>query len=95
MRDYTTIVRDWLGINPETGEDHLPYADNAPGTKITGVNVYQVDDGLLIDLDLFLRLRKRGQARGSAEASPTCAPPSSWLARPSRSVKSGKKDGNG
>ncbi|HET7735849.1 MAG TPA: LysM peptidoglycan-binding domain-containing protein [Nocardioidaceae bacterium] len=67
VRDYTNIVRDWLGTNPLTGEDHLPYADKAPGKKLTGVNVYQVDDGLLVDLDLFRRLRKRGQARGGAE----------------------------
>ncbi|GAA1519618.1 LysM peptidoglycan-binding domain-containing protein [Nocardioides humi] len=67
VRDYTNIVRDWLGPNPRTGEDHLPYADKAPAAKVTGVNVYQVDDGLLVDLDLFLRLRKRGQARGGAE----------------------------
>ncbi|GAB2446121.1 hypothetical protein GCM10027062_29150 [Nocardioides hungaricus] len=67
VRDYTNIVRDWLGTNPRTGEDHLPYADKAPAAKVTGVNVYQVDDGLLVDLDLFLRLRKRGQARGGAE----------------------------
>ncbi|WP_370107677.1 hypothetical protein, partial [Nocardioides sp.] len=67
VRDYTNIVRDWLGTNPRTGEDHLPYADKAPAAKVTGVNVYQVDDGLLVDLDLFLRLRKRGQARGGVE----------------------------
>lgn len=67
VRDYTNIVRDWLGTNPRTGEDHLPYADKAPAAKVTGVNVYQIDDGLLVDLDLFLRLRKRGQARGGAE----------------------------
>ncbi|GAA3518970.1 LysM peptidoglycan-binding domain-containing protein [Nocardioides daeguensis] len=67
VRDYTNIVRDWLSTNPRTGEDHLPYADKAPAARVTGVNVYQVDDGLLVDLDLFLRLRKRGQARGGAE----------------------------
>ncbi|QWF22283.1 LysM peptidoglycan-binding domain-containing protein [Nocardioides sp. LMS-CY] len=67
VRDYTNIVRDWLGTNPRTGEKHLPYADKAPAKKLTGVNVYQVDDGLLVDLDLFKRLRKRGQARGGAE----------------------------
>ncbi|GGO85182.1 hypothetical protein GCM10011584_04510 [Nocardioides phosphati] len=67
VRDYTNIVRDWLGTNPQTGEKHLPYADKAPAKKLTGVNVYQVDDGLLVDLDLFRRLRKRGQARGGAE----------------------------
>ncbi|MFC5178280.1 LysM peptidoglycan-binding domain-containing protein [Nocardioides taihuensis] len=67
VRDYTNIVRDWLGPNPRTGEDHLPYADKAPAAKLIGVNVYQVDDGLLVDLDLFIRLRKRGQSRGGAE----------------------------
>jgi len=67
VRDYTNTVREWLGTNPSTGEPHLPHADKAPATKLTGVNVYQVDDGLLVDLHLFLRLRKRGQARGGAE----------------------------
>ncbi|MAY95000.1 MAG: hypothetical protein CMH84_00465 [Nocardioides sp.] len=67
VRDYTNIVRDWLGPNPRTGEDHLPYADKAPAAKLPGVNVYQVDEGLLVDLDLFIRLRKRGQSRGGAE----------------------------
>jgi hypothetical protein len=47
--------------------DHLPYADQAPAAKANGVNVYQVDDGLLVDLDLFIRLHKRGRARGGAE----------------------------
>ncbi|WP_194289060.1 LysM peptidoglycan-binding domain-containing protein [Nocardioides sp. dk4132] len=67
VRDYTNIVRDWLGPNPRTGEDHLPYADKAPATKLRGVNVYQVGDGLLVDLDLFIRLRKRGQSRGGPD----------------------------
>ena len=66
-RDYTKIVRDWLGTNPRTGEPHLPHADQAPAAKANGVNVYQVDDGLLVDLHLFLRLRARAQARGGAE----------------------------
>lgn len=66
-RDYTNTVRDWLGPNPRTGEPHLPHADKAPATKSNGVNVYQVDDGLLVDLNLFARLRARGQARGGAE----------------------------
>ncbi|KAB2810942.1 LysM peptidoglycan-binding domain-containing protein [Pimelobacter simplex] len=67
VRDYTNTVREWLGTNPSTAEPHLPHADKAPATKLRGVNVYQVDDGLLVDLHLFLRLRKRGQARGGAE----------------------------
>lgn len=67
VRDYTNTVREWLGTNPTSREPHLPHADKAPATKLRGVNVYQVDDGLLVDLHLFLRLRKRGQARGGAE----------------------------
>ncbi len=67
VRDYTNTVREWLGTNPSTAKPHLPHADKAPATKLRGVNVYQVDDGLLVDLHLFLRLRKRGQARGGAE----------------------------
>ncbi|GGD11232.1 LysM peptidoglycan-binding domain-containing protein [Nocardioides daphniae] len=67
VRDYTNTVREWLGTNPSTADAHLPHADKAPATKLRGVNVYQVDDGLLVDLHLFLRLRKRGQARGGAE----------------------------
>ncbi|PUA79479.1 LysM peptidoglycan-binding domain-containing protein [Nocardioides currus] len=66
-RDYANTVRDWLGINPRTGEKYLPDADKSPAKKLTGVNAYQVDDGLLVDLDLFKRLRKRGQARKGAE----------------------------
>jgi hypothetical protein len=66
-RGYIRIVRDWLGTNPRTGDPHLPHADNAPAAKTRGVNVYQVDEGLLIDVDLFRRLRVRGEARGGAD----------------------------
>jgi hypothetical protein len=67
LRDYTGTVRDWLGVNPGTGEPHLPHASKAPAAKTRGMNVYQVGDGLLVDLDLFTRLRERGQARGGDE----------------------------
>lgn len=62
-RDYVRIVRDWLGTNPRTGEDHLPDARKAPAAVARGVGVYQVLD-LLVDADLFRRLRVRGESRG-------------------------------
>jgi LysM repeat protein len=57
-------VRDWLGVNPRTGVKHLPDARESAAAKARGVGVYQVD-GLLIDADLFRRLRVRGEARGA------------------------------
>lgn len=64
---YLNVVRDWLGENPSTGLRHLPDADKAPAAKTRGVNVYQVDQGLLVDADLLRRLHLRGKARGRAE----------------------------
>lgn len=57
-------VRSWLGTNPRTGEPHIPHADKSEPAKTGGVRAYQVED-LLVDVDLFRRLRARGQARGS------------------------------
>ena len=65
-RDYVLTIRQWLGTNPRTGTHHLPDARLAPASAIRDVPVYQVVD-LLIDADLFRRLRVRGQARGGAE----------------------------
>ena len=62
-RDYIRIVRDWLGTNPRTGGDHLPDARKAPAAVARGAGVYQVLD-LLVDADLFRRLRVRGESRG-------------------------------
>ena len=57
-------VRAWLGTNPRTGEPHIPHADKTEPAKAGGVRAYQVVD-LLVDVDLFRRLRVRGEARGS------------------------------
>ena len=62
-RDYAGIVRAWLGINPRTGDNHLPDARQSPAAQASGVGTYQVLD-LLVDADLFRRLRARGQTRG-------------------------------
>ena len=62
-RDYVVTIRQWLGTNPRTGTPHLPDAREAPAAAIREVPVYEVVD-LLIDIDLFRRLRVRGEARG-------------------------------
>ncbi|MBD3782771.1 MAG: LysM peptidoglycan-binding domain-containing protein [Micrococcales bacterium] len=62
-RDYARIVRDWLGTNPRTGKPHLPDARQSPAATTQGVSVYQVLD-LLVDVDLFRRLRVRGESHG-------------------------------
>lgn len=62
-REYARVVREWLGTNPRTGDPHLPDARKAPAALDRGIGVYQVQD-LLVDADLFRRLRRRGQTRG-------------------------------
>ncbi|QOK24173.1 LysM peptidoglycan-binding domain-containing protein [Janibacter indicus] len=63
VRSSIKSLRDWLGTNPRTDKPHLPNAKDSRASKIRGVGVYQVDD-VLVDVDLFRRLRARGQARG-------------------------------
>ncbi|WP_299449617.1 LysM peptidoglycan-binding domain-containing protein [uncultured Serinicoccus sp.] len=65
-RDYIGRCRDWLGTDPVTGELYIPHVQDAPATRERGVNVYQVL-GLLVDVDLFRRLRTRATARGGVE----------------------------
>jgi len=57
-------LRDWLGTNPRTGRLHLPLAAASRTYEQTGVKTYQVED-VLVDVDLFRRLRARGEARGA------------------------------
>lgn len=64
MRNDVRDLRAWLGSSPITGLPHLPAGDASRLYQETGTPGYQIDD-LLIDLDLFRRLRARGQARGT------------------------------
>ena len=59
-----SVVRDWLGMNPRTGDHHLPDAAHNKQAQLRGVGIYIVED-LLEDADLFRRLRLRGEARGA------------------------------
>lgn len=60
-KNLVSIVRSWLGTDPTTGAPCLPYAKSAG--RASGTSLYQVR-GLLLDWDLFSKLRTRGEARG-------------------------------
>ena len=64
-REYVRVLRNWLGENPRTGQPYLPHADKSPASTARGVSVYQIDQDVLVDADLFRRLRVRGEARGA------------------------------
>jgi LysM repeat protein len=68
VRVDLTAVRAWLGNNPRIGRPHLPPSNQTRAAQAHGGWLYQVDD-VLVDADLFRRLRARGQARGSAGIS--------------------------
>lgn len=59
-----SVVRKWLGVDPEIREPYLPGAIRTGTHANTGPGVYRLN-GLLHDADLFLRLRLRGQVRAS------------------------------
>lgn len=63
-REYVRMLRSWLGANPATGQPYLPHADKAPAAQVRGVGVYQLDADVLVDMDLFRRLRLRGESAG-------------------------------
>jgi nucleoid-associated protein YgaU len=64
-RSDLSVIRRWLG------QDHagMPYLPRAQQTHQDGVPATYALDGVLTDLDLFRRLRARGQSRG-AEGMP-------------------------
>lgn len=57
-------LRAWLAEDPRTSHEHLPRANRSPAFRDSGVKTYQVQ-GVLVDIDLFRRLRARGEARGA------------------------------
>lgn len=63
MRVHLSKVRSWLGVDPTTGGNYLPDATKSPSGIARGMGIYQLV-GVLADIDLFRRLRARGQARG-------------------------------
>ena len=65
-RRAVNVARDWLGVNPRTGDMHLPDARKSKASQARGVAVYEIED-LLVDSDLFKRLHLRGQAHGGDE----------------------------
>lgn len=63
-RTDLSLLREWLGANPRTGLQHLPPATSSPAHAERGTGGYQLSD-VLVDLDLFRRLRARAQAHGA------------------------------
>jgi nucleoid-associated protein YgaU len=64
-RAYLSTLREYLGKDPLTGVDYMAGAKDSAAGKARGVGIYQIA-GVLLDADLFRRLRSRGQARGPA-----------------------------
>jgi len=62
-RKYVAKARDLLGTRPDTGTFYIPKATESAAGIARGMGVYQID-GLLVDADLFRRLRLRGDTRG-------------------------------
>ncbi|GAA4752673.1 hypothetical protein GCM10023328_39820 [Modestobacter marinus] len=59
VRQSISVVRAWLGTDPATGADYLP-----SGLTAAAAGRYRIDR-ILIDAELFRRLRVRGVARGA------------------------------
>lgn len=58
-RQSISVVRQWLGMNERTGREHLP-----KGVVAGMPSPYRLED-VLVDAELFRRLRLRGSARGA------------------------------
>ncbi|RMB57040.1 LysM peptidoglycan-binding domain-containing protein [Tessaracoccus antarcticus] len=65
-RVHTIIsnLRQWVGVNPATQQPHIPEAKGSLQAAARGVGLYLVES-LLVDADLFRRLRTRAHAKGA------------------------------
>jgi len=63
VRKYVSVLRQWLGADPATRRQHVPESTQSAAARTRGVHLYQLE-GVLVDADLFRRLRVRGQAAG-------------------------------
>lgn len=63
VRNLMLGARNWLGINPATGREHLP-----PNAGEDRGGLY-VAEGILVDAELFRRLRLRAMTSGPAGIS--------------------------
>ena len=69
VRRDMSVLRGALGVNPQDGTQFLPESyRSAAATRERNVNAYQLQ-GVLVDADLFRRLRARGEAQGGVEGS--------------------------
>ncbi|MBC7593419.1 MAG: LysM peptidoglycan-binding domain-containing protein [Kineosporiaceae bacterium] len=58
-------LRRWFGTNPSTGHKYLPDARYSPSAHDRDTGAYEIPDAL-VDIDLFRRLRLRGETRGAS-----------------------------
>ena len=65
VRNTVNRLRDWLGEHPDSKQPYVPLMSRTHATKTSGVRAYELQ-GVLVDADLFRRLRLRGQAKGPA-----------------------------
>lgn len=68
IRKEVMLLRDWLGDNSRTGRRFVPDARHTQAARAAGRSTYQVED-LLVDADLFARLRSRARSRGEGGMS--------------------------
>jgi hypothetical protein len=64
LQNRVSETRKLLGDRTD-GEPWLPEAGLGPTGRARGTSVYELNEGTLVDADLFRRLRTRGQARGA------------------------------